>query len=248
MAGHSKWANIKYRKQAQDAKRSKLFSKLSREIEVSVREGGPDPEFNPRLRMAIQNAKSANMPKDNIERAIQKATKSPSNLKEENYEGYGPGGVAIFVETMTDNINRTVSAVRAVFTKRGGSLEKRGALKFIFERKGIFRIKADDFNEDIELELIDAGAEDIEDTEDGYITITTAFEDYGKMSNKLNELGIEPESAELDRIALTTKEVDVETAKKVLRMVDELEDIDDVQKVYHNMELTDEIMEALEQS
>ncbi len=246
MAGHSKWANIKYRKQAQDAKRSKLFSKLSREIEVAVREGGADPEFNPRLRMAIQNAKSANMPKDNIERAIQKASKTPSNLREETYEGYGPGGVAIFVETMTDNINRTVSAVRAVFTKRGGSLEKRGALKFIFERKGVFRIKADDFNEDVELELIDAGAEDI-DEEDGYYIITTAFEDYGKMSNKLQELGIEPESAELERIAMTTKQVDPETAKKVLRMIDELEDIDDVQKVYHNMELTEEIEKMLEQ-
>ncbi len=246
MAGHSKWANIKYRKQAQDAKRSKLFSKLSREIEVAVREGGADPEFNPRLRMAIQNAKSANMPKDNIERAIQKASKTPSNLREETYEGYGPGGVAIFVETMTDNINRTVSAVRAVFTKRGGSLEKRGALKFIFERKGVFRIKASDFNEEVELELIDAGAEDI-DEEDGYYIITTAFEDYGKMSNKLQELGIEPESAELERIALTTKQVDPETAKKVLRMVDELEDIDDVQKVYHNMELTEEIEKMLQQ-
>ncbi len=246
MAGHSKWANIKYRKQAQDAKRSKLFSKLSREIEVAVREGGADPEFNPRLRMAIQNAKSANMPKDNIERAIQKASKTPSNLREETYEGYGPGGVAIFVETMTDNINRTVSAVRAVFTKRGGSLEKRGALKFIFERKGVFRIKADDFNEEVELELIDAGAEDIEE-EDGYYIITTAFEDYGKMSNKLQELGIEPESADLERIALTTKQVDPETAKKVLRMIDELEDIDDVQKVYHNMELTEEIEKMLEQ-
>ena len=246
MAGHSKWANIKYRKQAQDAKRSKLFSKLSREIEVAVREGGADPEFNPRLRMAIQNAKSANMPKDNIERAIQKASKTPSNLREETYEGYGPGGVAIFVETMTDNINRTVSAVRAVFTKRGGSLEKRGALKFIFERKGVFRIKADDFNEEVELELIDAGAEDIEE-EDGYYIITTAFEDYGKMSNKLQELGIEPESADLERIALTTKQVDPETAKKVLRMVDELEDIDDVQKVYHNMELTEEIEKMLQQ-
>ncbi len=245
MAGHSKWANIKYRKQAQDAKRSKLFSKLSREIEVAVREGGPDPEFNPRLRMAIQNAKSANMPKDNIERAIQKASKSPSNLEEIPYEGYGPGGVAIFVETMTDNINRTVSAVRAVFNKRGGNLEKRGALKFIFERKGIFRIKADDFNEEIELELIDAGAEDIEEA-DGYYIITTSFEDYGKMSNKLSELGIEPESAELERVALTTKQVDVETAKKILKMVEELEDIDDVQKVYHNMELTDEIMQLLE--
>ncbi len=244
MAGHSKWANIKYRKQAQDAKRSKIFSKLSREIEVAVKEGGADPEFNPRLRMAIQNAKSANMPKDNIERAIQKASKSQSNLEEIPYEGYGPGGIAIFVETMTDNINRTVSAVRAVFNKRGGNLEKRGALKFIFERKGIFRIKADDFNEDLELELIDAGAEDIEEV-DGYVIITTTFEDYGKMSNKLTELGIEPESAELERIALTTKKVDAETAKKVLRMVEELEDIDDVQKVYHNMELTDEIMELM---
>ncbi len=247
MSGHNKWANIKHRKQAQDAKRSKIFSRLSREIEIAVREGGPDPEFNPRLRMAIQNAKSANMPKDNIERAIAKATKTPSNLEEVTYEGYGPGGVAIFVEAMTDNNNRTVSAVRAVFNKRGGSLGQRGSLKFIFERKGIFRIPADKFNEDIELELIDAGAEDI-DQDEGFVIITTSFEDYGKMSNKLNELGIEPESAELERIAVSTKHVDPETAKKVLRMIDDLEDIDDVQKVYHNMELTDEIVKILEES
>ncbi len=245
MAGHSKWANIKYRKQAQDAKRSKLFSKLSREIEVAIKEGGADPEFNPRLRMAIQNAKSANMPKDNIERAIKKATQSPTNLEEVTFEGYGPGGVAIFVEAMTDNNNRTVSEVRAIFNKRGGNLGQRGSLKFIFDRKGIFRIPADKFNEEVELELIDAGAEDIEESE-GFIVITTSFEDYGKMSNKLNELGIEPESADLQRIPVSTKEVDAETARKVLRMIDDLEDLDDVQNVYHNMELTDEIMKVLE--
>ncbi len=246
MAGHSKWANIKHRKQAQDAKRSKIFSKLSREIEIAIREGGPDPEFNPRLRMAIQNAKSANMPKDNIERAIKKATQSPSNLEEVTFEGYGPGGVAIFVEAMTDNNNRTVSAVRAVFNKRGGNLGQRGSLKFIFDRKGIFRIPQDQFNEEVELELIDAGAEDIE-LDEGFYVITTTFEDYGKMSNKLNELGIEPESADLERVPVSTKEVDAETAKKVLRMIDELEDLDDVQKVYHNMELTDEVLKILEE-
>ncbi len=246
MAGHSKWANIKHRKQAQDAKRSKIFSKLAREIEVAIKEGGADPEFNPRLRMAIQNAKSANMPKDNIERAIKKATQSPSNLEEVTFEGYGPGGVAIFVEAMTDNNNRTVSAVRAVFNKRGGNLGQRGSLKFIFDRKGIFRIPKDKFTEDLELELIDAGAEDIE-LDEGFYVITTAFEDYGKMSNKLNELGIEPESADLERIPVSTKEVDAETAKKIFRMIDELEDLDDVQKVYHNMELTDEILKVLEE-
>ncbi len=245
MSGHSKWANIKHRKSAQDARRSKLFSKLSREIEIAIKEGGADPEFNPRLRAAIQNAKSANMPKDNIERAINKATKSPSNLQEVTFEGYGPGGVAIFVEALTDNNNRTVSAVRAVFNKRGGSLEKRGSLSFIFDRKGIFRVPKGDIDpEEFELEVIDAGAEDIE-LVDGFYIITTSFEDFGKMQKKLDELGINPESSELERIPTTTKEVDAETAKKVLRMVDELEDNDDVQKVYHNMELTDEIEQML---
>lgn len=246
MSGHSKWANIKHRKQAQDAKRSKIFSKLSREIEISIKEGGSDPEFNPRLRMAIQNAKSANMPKDNIERAIKKASQSSSNLEEVTFEGYGPGGVAIFVEAMTDNNNRTVSAIRSVFHKRGGSLGQRGSLKFIFDRKGIFRLPEDKFNDELELELIDAGAEDIE-LDDGFYIITTSFEDYGKMSNKLNELGIEPESAELERIPVSTKEVDAELAKKVMRMIDELEDLDDVQKVYHNMELTDDILKVLDE-
>jgi len=246
MAGHSKWANIKHRKQAQDAKRSKIFSKLSREIEIAIKEGGADPEFNPRLRMAIQNAKSANMPKDNIERAIKKATQSPSNLEEVTFEGYGTGGVAIFVEAMTDNNNRTVSAVRAIFNKRGGSLGQRGSLKFIFDRKGIFRIAKEKFNEELELELIDVGAEDIELDEEFYV-ITTSFEDYGKMSNKLNELNIEPESAELERVPISTKKVNVETARKVMRMIDELEDLDDVQKVYHNMELTDEVLKVIEE-
>lgn len=242
MAGHSKWANIKRRKGAQDAKRGKIFNKLIKEITVAAKEGGEDPEANPRLRLAIQNAKGANMPKDTIERAISKGSGGDSaDYTEATYEGYGPHGVAVFVEATTDNINRTVSSVRSLFTKYDGSLGTHGSLEFIFDRKGVFSIPVpDNFNEDeFTLEVIDAGAEDIE-IDDGYISITTAMEDFGNMQKKLDEMGIEAENAELQRIPNTTVQLDDNEFSKVMKLIDSLEDDDDVQKVYHNLDATDQ--------
>ncbi|MEN7548042.1 YebC/PmpR family DNA-binding transcriptional regulator [Rapidithrix thailandica] len=239
MAGHSKWANIKHRKGAQDAKRGKIFTKLIKEITVSAKEGGPDSETNPRLRLAIQNAKGANMPKDTIERAINKATGADAaDYLELTYEGYAPNGVAVYVECSTDNQNRTVSNVRSIFNKNGGSLGKNGSLEFIFDRKGIFNFALPEgMNEDdLQLELIDAGAEDVE-IEDNYVVVTSAMEDFGSVNNKLTEMSIETENAGLQRIPNTTVELDDETFVKVMKLIDKLEDDDDVQKVYHNLEI-----------
>lgn len=248
MSGHSKWSTIKRKKGALDAKRSKLFSRISKEITIAVKEGGgTDVEMNPRLRLAVQNAKAQNMPKDNIARAISRGEKDGEGLKEMNFEGYGVGGVAVFVECLSDNVNRTVGAIRAIFNKRGGSLGTNGSLSFVFDRKGVFNI---DINEDmdleeLELELIDAGAEDYE-IEDETIIVTTALEDFGSVNKKLEELKIDPSKAELQRIPNNYKELDIDEAKKVIRMIDEFEDNDDVQNLYHNLEMTDELAAALE--
>ena len=245
MSGHSKWSTIKRKKGAADAKRGKIFTKIIKEITIAAKEGGSDPELNPRLRLAVQNAKGANMPKDNIERAIKKAAGSEAETYiEMTFEGYGPGGIAVFIECLTDNKNRTVAAVRAAYNKHGGNLGTNGSLSFLFDHKGVFSIKIEGFKlDDIELDLIDAGAEDIEiDGEN--MTITCAMEDFGSVNKKLNELGIEPEEAGLKRIPNDTKMVDIDSAKKILRMVDTLEDDDDIQNVYHNLEMTDEIAAA----
>jgi len=247
MSGHSKWSTIKRKKGAADSKRGKIFTKIIKEIMIAARDGGSDPELNARLRLAVQNAKGANMPKDNIERAIKKATGSDADsYTEATYEGYGPCGIAVFIECLTDNNNRTVSSVRAAFNKYGGNLGTNGSLTFLFDRKGTFSIKNVDVNlEELELELIDAGAEDF-DIDDETITITCAKEDFGNINKKLNELGIEPEDAGLKRIPNDTKKLDVDSAKKVLRFIDALEDDDDVQNVYHNMAMTEEIAAAIE--
>ncbi len=248
MSGHNKWSTIKRKKGAQDAKRSKIFSKLVKEIQIAAREGGSDPAMNPRLRLAIQNAKGANMPKENIERAISKGSSDETNYQEMTFEGYAPHGVGIFIECLTDNKNRTVSNIRAIFTKRGGSLGTNGSLKYVFERKGVFTIpKADIDPEEFELELIDAGAEDIEDMGDRFV-VTCAMEDFGSIQKKLDEMGIEAENAELQRVPVTTKELPVEEALKVLKLVEDFEEDDDVQHVYHNLEMTDELMKALQES
>jgi len=247
MSGHNKWSTIKRKKGAQDAKRSKIFSKLVKEIQIAAREGGADPTMNPRLRLAIQNAKGANMPKDNIERAISKGSSDDINYQEITFEGYAPHGVGIFIECLTDNKNRTVSNVRSIFTKKGGSLGTNGSLKFVFDRKGVFTIPRGEIDpEEFELELIDAGAEDIDDTGDTFV-VTCAMEDFGNVQKKLDEMGIEPENAELQRIPVTTKELPVEEALKVLRLVEDFEEEDDVQHVYHNLEMTDELMKALQE-
>lgn len=246
MSGHSKWSTIKRKKGALDAKRSKVFTKILKELSIAVKEGGSDPESNPRLRLAISNAKGANMPKDNIARAISKAgDKDSSTLIETTYEGYAPNGIAIFLECTTDNIQRTVSSIRSYFNKYGGELGKNGSLSFIFDRKGIFTVPEADINrEEFEMELIDAGAEEIE-LEDGYYNVTTAMEDFGSMVKKLESMNIAPESAKLERVPNITKELDINNAKKVLKLIEMFEDDDDVQNVYHNLAITDAIMDEM---
>lgn len=248
MSGHSKWSTIKRKKGALDAKRSKIFSKISKEITVAATLGGPDVEANPRLRLAVQNAKGQNMSKDVIERAINKADKDLSNFEEMTFEGYGPEGIAIFVECLTDNNNRTVGSVRSIFSKHGGHLATSGSVSFLFDRKGIFVVpdKEDIDSEEFELEMIDAGAESMEKNDDVFI-VTSAFEDFGSVSKKLEEMNIEAESQELERIPTTTTTLTVENGKKVMRLVEHLEEDDDVQNVYHNLEMTPELEEALDQ-
>ncbi len=248
MSGHSKWSTIKRKKGAADAKRSKIFSKLIKEITVAVKEGGHDPDGNPRLRVAIANAKGQSMPKDNIERAISKGKdKDAASFEELTFEGYLPHGIAAYIECTTDNHQRTVSSVRSVFNKYEGHLGTNGSLSFLFDRKGIFVVpKGDIDQEEFELELIDAGAEDLELEEDGFFHITTSMEDFGSMMKKLEEMRIEPESAELQRLPADTKTLETGDAKKILKIIDLFEEDDDVQQVFHNMELTDELMEAME--
>lgn len=244
MSGHNKWSTIKRKKGAADAKRSKIFSKIIKDITIAVRESGPDPDGNPRLRLAIANAKGASMPKDTLQRAISKGTdKDAATLSETTYEGKGPHGIAIYVECTTDNTQRTVSNIRSYFSKHGGELGKNGMLNYLFERKGIFEIPKGHLDQDeFEMQVIDAGAEDIE-LEDDIFTITTAMEDFGNMMKKLEEMNIEPASASLQRIPKTTETLDLESARKVLKLIDIIEEDEDVQNVFHNLALTDEMME-----
>jgi YebC/PmpR family DNA-binding regulatory protein len=248
MSGHSKWSTIKRKKGALDAKRSKLFTKVIKEISIAVKEGGADQEANPRLRLAIANAKGINMPKENVLRAINKANEKDSgSFVEVCYEGYAAGGIGIFVECTTDNLLRTVSNVRSYFNKFGGALGKNGSLNFIFDRKGIFVFPLlDKTLEELELDLIDAGAQEIE-LDEGMVRVTTALEDFGLMIKKLEELNIEVESAHLERIPTTTEVLELAMAKKVLRLVELIEEDDDVQNVYHNLELTDELLLAMDE-
>jgi len=246
MSGHSKWSTIKRKKGAADSKRSKAFSKVIKEITVAVKEGGSDPEGNPRLRMAIANAKGVNMPKDNVTRAINKASdKDTASFQEITYEGYAPHGVAIYIECTTDNVQRTVSNIRSYFNKNGGNLSTNGSLSYLFDRKGVFEIPQGELEEEeFEMEIIDAGAEDII-LEDNFFNITTAMEDFGSMMKKLEEMDVDPENAQLQRIPKDTVKLDVDSAKKVLRIIDLFEEDDDVQNVYHNLEMTDELMDEL---
>jgi YebC/PmpR family DNA-binding regulatory protein len=247
MSGHSKWSTIKRKKGATDARRSKEFTRVIKAITVAVKSGGgPDPESNPSLRVAIANAKGVNMPKDNIERAISKASdKDSASLSEVSYEGYGPNGVAIFVDCTTDNLKRTVSNIRAIFTHGGGTLGTNGSLEFIFERKGVFTLPIGTLDEEeLTLDLIDGGAEDVV-KEDEVFLVYTSFEDFGTMHKKLEELELEPESAEVQRIPTTTKELNVGEAKQILKLAEKFEDDEDVQNVYHNLEITDELVSSL---
>jgi YebC/PmpR family DNA-binding regulatory protein len=247
MSGHNKWSTIKRKKGALDSKRSKIFSRIIKEIAVAVREGGADPDGNPRLRLAISNAKGANMPKENLLRAINKASdKDSASFSETTFECYAPHGIAIFIECTTDNEKRTISNIRSYFNKYNGSLGTNGSLSFLFDRKGIFSVPQANLNlEDVELDLIDAGAEDIS-LDDEFFTITTALEDFGAMVKKLEELNIAAESAELQRIPKNMEKISVDDAKKVMKLIDVIEDDDDVVNVFHNMEMSDELMTELE--
>ena len=246
MAGHSKWANIQHRKGKQDAARSKLFSKLAREITVAAKMGDPDPDKNPRLRLAVKEARTQSMPRDVIERAISKATGADAETLEEiRYEGYGPAGVAVIVEAMTDNRNRTASNVRSLFTKAGGNLAETGAVSFMFERKGqvVYPVKAGDADTVMEA-AIEAGAEDVESSDDGHV-IWCAFEDLNDVSTALESALGEAESTKLIWKPTTTTALDLEGAQKLMRLIDNLDEDDDVQTVTANFEIPDEVMEQL---
>ena len=246
MAGHSKWANIQHRKGRQDAVRAKLFSKFSKEITVAAKMGDPDPDKNPRLRLAIKEAKSQSMPKDNIERAIKKASGGEGDDYEEiRYEGYGPNGVAVIVEAMTDNRNRTASNVRSTFTKNGGNLGETGSGAFMFERKGEIVYPADAGDADtVMMAAIEAGAEDVESSDEGHV-IYCADSDLNDVATGLEaELG-ESESTKLIWKPTTTTELDLDSMQSLMKLVDALEDDDDVQRVTTNFEASDEVMAQL---
>jgi len=246
MAGHSQFKNIMHRKGRQDAVRSKMFSKLAREITVAAKTGLPDPGMNPRLRLAIQNAKAQSMPKDNIERAIKKASGGDAeNYEEVRYEGYGPGGVAVIVEALTDNRNRTASNVRSIFTKAGGALGETGSVSFSFDRVGeiTYKLAAGDADKVMEA-AIDAGADDVETDEDGH-TIICGFEDIGEVSKALEGVLGEAETVKAIWKPQNTVPVDEEKAQSLMKLIDNLEDDDDVQNVYSNFEVSDEILERL---
>ena len=246
MAGHSKWANIQHRKGRQDAARSKLFSKLAKEITVAAKMGDPDPDKNPRLRLAVKEAKSQSVPKDVIDRAIKKSQGGDAESYDEiRYEGYGPGGVAVIVEAMTDNRNRTASTVRSTFTKCGGNLGETGSVSFMFDRKGqvLYSLEVGD-EETVMMAALEAGAEDVETTEDGH-AIFCADTDLNEVSNALETQLGESESAKLIWKPQTTTELDLEGMEKLMKLIDTLEDDDDVQRVTANFEVSDEVMAAL---
>ena len=248
MAGHSKWANIKHRKGRQDAKRGKIFSVLIRELTVAAKLGGGVPEDNPRLRTAIDKALSANMNKDTIERAIQRGAGGleGENLEEVTYEGYGPGGIAVLVESMTDNNNRTVAEVRHAFTKSGGNLGTNGSVAYLFEKKGVIRVEGGQ-DEDLVMELsIDAGAEDIEVNADTSITVTSSPEDFETIKIALNSKEIVLEDSEIALIPENTVNADLDTSLKVYKLLESLEDLDDTQTVTSNVEFSDDLLEHLD--
>lgn len=246
MAGHSKWANIQHRKGRQDAARSKLFSKLSKEITVAAKMGDPDPEKNPRLRLAVKEAKSVSVPKDVIDRAIKKSQAGEGDDYEEiRYEGYGPNGVAVIVEAMTDNRNRTASTVRSTFTKNGGNLGETGSVSFMFERKGEIAYGSDAGDADtVMMAAIEAGAEDVESSDEGH-TIWCRDTDLNDVSSALEaDLG-ESVATRLTWRPLTTTEMDLDGMQKLMKLIDALEDDDDVQRVTTNFEASDDVLEQL---
>ncbi len=247
MAGHSKWANIKHRKAAQDAKRGKMFTKLIRELVVAAKQGGPAPEDNPRLRAAVDKALGSNMTRDTIDRAIARGagTNEADDMEELTYEGYGVGGIAVLVEVMTDNRNRTVAEVRHAFTKRGGNLGTDGSVAYLFSRKGEISFEPGVDEEQVMEAALEAGAEDIESADDGSLTVITPWEDLAMVKEALESAALTPAGAEVTMIASTTVPVDADGAEKIMALVDALEDLDDVQNVYTNVDIPDEVLAAL---
>jgi YebC/PmpR family DNA-binding regulatory protein len=247
MAGHSKWANIKHRKAAQDAKRGKIFTKIIRELVVAAKAGGPNPEDNPRLRAAVDKALGANMKRDTIDKAIARGAGAGEgeNYDEITYEGYAPGGIAVLVECMTDNRNRTVGEVRHAFDKRGGNLGTDGSVAYLFNRIGQISY-GPDIDEDALMDAaLESGAEDIKSHDDGSLDVETSFEDFLQVKDGLIEAGFQPVHAEVTMLADITVPLEKDAAEKLLGMIDSLEDLDDVQNVYTNADISDDIMEQL---
>jgi YebC/PmpR family DNA-binding regulatory protein len=247
MAGHSKWANIKHRKGAQDAKRGKIFTKIIREISVAAKNGGGDPANNPSLRSVIDKALGANMKRDTIEKTIKKATGAMDGINYENvrYEGYGPGGTAIMVDCLTDNRNRTVGEVRHALTKAGGNLGTDGSVSYMFNKVGILSFP-ETVDEDAVMEVaMEAGAEDIVTHEDGTVDVMTSADDYLTVKEAMVAAGFEPESSEVTMDADNKTELDVKGAEKMLRLIDVLEDLDDIQDVYSNADISAEVLEQV---
>ena len=248
MAGHSKWANIKHRKGRQDAKRGKVFSVLIRELTVAAKLGGGVPDDNPRLRTAIDKALAANMTKDTIERAIQRGAGGleGENLEEVSFEGYGPGGIAIIVESMTDNNNRTVAEVRHAFTKSGGNLGTNGSVSYLFEKKGIITAASNQDADNIMELSIESGAEDIELNDDETVTISSSPEDFENIKNLLIENEIKIDDSEVSLIPETTVQADLDTSLKVFKLLEMLEDLDDTQNVTSNIEFAEGMLDQLD--
>lgn len=248
MAGHSKWANIQHRKGAQDAKRGKLFSRLIREITVAARLGGADPGGNPRLRAAIDKALSNNMPKDTVERAVKKGAGGLDlqNIEEIRYEGYGPGGVAVIADCMTDNRKRTVSDIRHAFAKCGGNLGTDGSVAYLFSKVGQISFRGD-VDEDRLMEVaIESGADDVVNHEDGSFDVLTSVESFGEVQDAIVKADLKPQEAELTLLPSTTTVLGVDEARRMVKLLDMLEDLDDVQQVYSNADISEETMARLD--
>ncbi len=247
MAGHSKWANIKHRKAAQDAKRGKIFTKLIRELVVAAKTGGGNVEDNPRLRTAVDKALGANMTRDTVNRAIERGVGGgdDSNMDEITYEGYGPGGVAVLVECLSDNRNRTVSEVRHAFSKHGGNLGTDGSVAYLFERKGQIFFEEGVDEEAVMDAALEAGAEDVVTNDDGSIEVLTEWTEFSAVKEALEKAGLVPADGEVTMVASTQAELDLTCAEKVMKLIDRLEDLDDVQNVYSNADISVEIMEQL---
>lgn len=247
MAGHSKWANIQHRKGAQDKKRGKLFTKLIREITIAARLGGADPNANPRLRLAIDNARTNSMPKDNIERAIKRGSGDTEgeNFEEARYEGYGPGGVAVMVDCFTDNRNRTVAEVRHAFSKYGGNLGADGSVAYLFNHVGLISFPIGSHEEQILEAALEAGAEDVVTNEDGSVDVLTEPHDFEDVRSALEVAGLEPEFAEVTMRASTATSLKEKEAASMVKLLEMLEDLDDVQRVYSNADISEEVLAAI---